>query len=49
MRAVRAETQHPLAAEGLHRPAVHLAARPANGFPQRVAYFDRLEKVRCQS
>lgn len=36
VRAVRAETQHPAAAEGLHCPAVHLQARPAHGLPQGV-------------
>lgn len=36
VRALRAEAQHPAAAEGLHRAAVHLPARPAHGFSQRV-------------
>lgn len=36
VRAVRAETQHPAVAEGLHRPAVHLQARQAHGVPQGV-------------
>lgn len=34
--AVRAETQHSTAAEGLHCPAVHLQARQAHGLPQGV-------------
>lgn len=34
VRAVRAETQHSAAAEGLHCPAVHFQARQAHGFPQ---------------
>lgn len=33
---IRAETQHPAAAEGLHRAAVHLTARQTHGLPQRT-------------
>lgn len=36
--AVRAETQHSAAAEGLHCPAVHFQARPAYGVPQGVLW-----------
>lgn len=33
VRALRAEAQHPAAAEGLHRAAVHVQARAPHGFP----------------
>lgn len=38
VRAVRAETQHSTAAEGLHCPAVHLQARQAHGLPEGVLW-----------
>lgn len=36
MRALCPEAQHPGAAQGLHRAAVHRAAREAHGLPQGV-------------
>ena len=36
VRAVRAEAQHPAAAEGLYCPAVHLQARQTHGLPPRA-------------
>ena len=46
MRALCPEAQHPGAAQGLHRAAVHRTAREAMAFLRE--YFEKLEKVKIK-